>query len=841
MSELITFYRYSSLHSTNIPIIQRDYAQGRQGQKEKQLIRRFLLALEESLNTEKPLSLNFIYGMEKNEGDFLPIDGQQRLTTLFLLHWFTALKCEKLDIFLKSTKKFTYQTRNAAIDFFEAIQPADDDNGRLEDFYSMENASAMKDFNWFNLEWIYDPTVESAVEVLNQMYALYGKENFESWWNLLSGGSCPITFLYVPINKTSGADEESDFENESRAASTYIKMNARGKHLSDFENVKALIHRTGEEGEKFAHSNDTNYIKIIERLAEKDKNTGNSLSALSRLMDDMMMRLLINVYNDLYLFTCENSEDSVLKDDYFQYSEMIRGYAESGQAGYPAFAESYFQVIDCIFNTPWKEEQNTLFSGYCKNDGRPARLRFAVLFFYVWKCNYNDSALKEWRHVLDNFHIDSDENTYVIERYGKTMFGLFVLIQKMNGADSPLPLDYLAETPKFDALETVPFVKPLDWKEEHIKAKIIREHDAAYNYFDGTEKRFDRRIRIFLYLAGFWDGAGDKRKLDVYTDLAEKFELRYNEDPPMELIKLFYLFATGFEGSVPIAERPFLEKSLFCWDKDGRIERSKLGTLRETFDYLAKNELFSREVLSAHLDGIARKLYEKKDWRAFALTRDEEILFNHLRGELLIVNNNTKVLIFNLVKKLDLAGKDLSGTIRYSRTKKHGEIGENEISRRRIRLENKINGIVSIILPDAEDYTFYTEEGNIFTIYRYSAFDGAEHQFEGREFSRDGIIDKYNDDITLKLKEYILSLPQKNHILTNAMLATRRNLEEECNKVIEPDRCSVETNNNRIIISYEDKLEIDGDSSMTTNKTAHLGLYRENVSPAAKGSASLPA
>jgi hypothetical protein len=39
-----------------------------------------------------PLNLDFIYGsMESHRpSDFLPLDGQQRLTTLFLLHWYMA-------------------------------------------------------------------------------------------------------------------------------------------------------------------------------------------------------------------------------------------------------------------------------------------------------------------------------------------------------------------------------------------------------------------------------------------------------------------------------------------------------------------------------------------------------------------------------------------------------------------------------------------------------------------------------------------------------------------------------------------------------------------------------
>ena len=39
----------------------------------------------------------------------LPLDGQQRLTTLWLLHWFVALKAGKLEEARKGLANFTYE------------------------------------------------------------------------------------------------------------------------------------------------------------------------------------------------------------------------------------------------------------------------------------------------------------------------------------------------------------------------------------------------------------------------------------------------------------------------------------------------------------------------------------------------------------------------------------------------------------------------------------------------------------------------------------------------------------------------------------------------------------
>ena len=72
-----------------IPIIQRDYAQGRDNPDVARVRERFIEALYKAV-TEKPITLDFVYGDIDKEGNMTPLDGQQRLTTLFLLHWYAA-------------------------------------------------------------------------------------------------------------------------------------------------------------------------------------------------------------------------------------------------------------------------------------------------------------------------------------------------------------------------------------------------------------------------------------------------------------------------------------------------------------------------------------------------------------------------------------------------------------------------------------------------------------------------------------------------------------------------------------------------------------------------------
>jgi uncharacterized protein with ParB-like and HNH nuclease domain len=87
-----TLYQLMNEYNIRIPQIQRDYAQGRK--EESKLRNGFVASIKNALENNKNLNLDFVYGYSEpiNDTDkaFVPLDGQQRLTTLWLLHWHLA-------------------------------------------------------------------------------------------------------------------------------------------------------------------------------------------------------------------------------------------------------------------------------------------------------------------------------------------------------------------------------------------------------------------------------------------------------------------------------------------------------------------------------------------------------------------------------------------------------------------------------------------------------------------------------------------------------------------------------------------------------------------------------
>ncbi|MEQ9311579.1 MAG: DUF262 domain-containing protein [Cytophagales bacterium] len=215
---ILNFYDLINEHEIQIPIIQRDYAQGRKSQKEVR--DNFLNALYYCLKNNNPIKLDFIYGSIVDQR-FQPLDGQQRLTTLFLLHWYAATK-EGLISNAEVTQilgRFTYETRISSREFCQVLVRESISIITQEQTLS----ESIIDKNWFFLSWKNDPTIDAMLRSINAIHEKFYE--IDNLWNKLK--SALIQFYFVEL------------ENMGLTDDLYIKMNARGKLLTPFENFKA--------------------------------------------------------------------------------------------------------------------------------------------------------------------------------------------------------------------------------------------------------------------------------------------------------------------------------------------------------------------------------------------------------------------------------------------------------------------------------------------------------------------------------------------------------------------------------------------------------------------------
>lgn len=230
MDSRTTFTQFIEHHKrVQIPIIQRDYAQGRTDQREVR--NDFLKALHSALllpadDPRLPLDLDFVYGSVVGDA-FQPLDGQQRLTTLFLLHWYLAWVDGKLADFRKrlveaGKSRFGYQVRPSSKDFIDEM--AQFDPGQFT--ADCDLVALIEDQPWYVRSWQFDQTVRSALAMLGAMHEVFGQAA-ELYDRLVDEENPAIAFQLLDLQRFDLSDE------------LYIKMNARGKALTPFETFKA--------------------------------------------------------------------------------------------------------------------------------------------------------------------------------------------------------------------------------------------------------------------------------------------------------------------------------------------------------------------------------------------------------------------------------------------------------------------------------------------------------------------------------------------------------------------------------------------------------------------------
>ncbi len=270
-----------------IPLIQRDYAQGRDDPTTTRIRETLLDAMLNAL--EQPgrrQGLDFVYG-EVQDNTLIPLDGQQRLSTLFLLHWYLAARLNFADLDWAALPEFRYRTRPSSEEFCEKLITARPfvTLSAAETGQKIELSIWLRDQSWFRSAWERDPTVAGMLVTLN---ALHGRVNGRGWdearlraaWNRLVVPENPPLYFDLLLTKNIGPGDRQ-----------YIRMNARGKVLTEFERFKAgieqFLHRTAPaDGAEFSRQVDGPWTDLLWPL--RDGGTG---SAEDALIDDEFLRL----------------------------------------------------------------------------------------------------------------------------------------------------------------------------------------------------------------------------------------------------------------------------------------------------------------------------------------------------------------------------------------------------------------------------------------------------------------------------------------------------------------------------------------------------------------------
>lgn len=320
-----SFWSLINEYKVVIPIIQRDYAQGREIGKVPLIRENILNAMCSAFeNPSNPLELDFVYGytrtVENSDGSmveiFYPLDGQQRLTTLFLLHWYVAASEGHLLIDGQKLGNFTYEIRHSSRLFCEALikyQPHSFEGSIKENIINQP---------WFFSAWKNDPTIHSMLVMLESIQNKIKKIGLDGIWGLLTSGTAPIMFHLLPTDKLGMPDD------------LYIKMNSRGKELTEFEYFKIRFSELlkSENSDIFNHKIDQEWSDLFWDLFKREASDNIALA-----VDDGFLRFF-NFITDMLI-----AENEIMFDEESDSFDKIQNvYADSENVDY------LFNILDLM-------------------------------------------------------------------------------------------------------------------------------------------------------------------------------------------------------------------------------------------------------------------------------------------------------------------------------------------------------------------------------------------------------------------------------------------------------------------------------------------------------------
>lgn len=616
---MLTFYKMVKEYNytIEIPIIQRDYVQGRKSAGELRL--QFLIVLKDCLEYNKPIELDFIYGsVVKQEGGilFIPLDGQQRLTTLFLLHWYAALKEGRIEEWKAALvdeeneiTKFRYETRTTSRDFCEKLIAADDINWELLQQRSIKEV--IKDAHWYYRSWDKDPTIHSMLEVLEDIHLLF------------KGGNDLFTKLTSPDNPVIGF-QFIELANFGLTDSLYVKMNSRGKELTDFENFKARFEHYLEQWDlshgtdfknRFVNKIDSSWTDLFWQYRNRNTN----------LFDNELMNFIRVIATNNY---------SLLQQDKVALEGSVRELRdESRKISFKKLEDlnclDHTCLTDIITLLTYYEDGGDGIKTYLPNNAianerllfekaisntlsYTQQVQFFALYKFLIKNQGISSGLEDWMRVIRNLTVNTIYND--AGDFSRSIKGVWLLLPHSSDV-----LPYLANT----ANNLEGFME-VQIAEERLKASLMLMSDSWRQTIIDCETHpyFNGQIDFILHFAGLKTAKPDDHKiLDIFRQYAAKAFMMFGANGLQSLGSFLWQRALLSKGDYTLRANRNLsfltdENRDISWKRYLRDDSSKRDLLKQLFDDITVEDTRS------HLERVITSSVVT-DWRRYFIQRPE--------------------------------------------------------------------------------------------------------------------------------------------------------------------------------------------------------------------------
>lgn len=576
----VIFWKLLQAYSIEIPTIQRDYTYGRTDAIA--IGKKLTASIFDALCNQEALHLDFMYGklegkqnfemLEKNKQSiesllssiktyaiglhlqveykaekqstsstelitFIPLDGQQRLTTLFLIHWYLAAKAGETEA-LTRFANFTYSTRQSSKKFLEFLCYPEF-VCLLSDKKSIRKA--IENHELFFPFWKKDPTVHSMLFILETIegYCRTNDVNVHDAWNALTKDSL-IHFDFFDLDDFELTDE------------LYVKMNARGKALTDFENFKAWLVKTYDfdnqiAGWKKKLDIDWNDLFWKRRLKNQTK------------IDTAYLQFFMNMFLSDYLMETYSSDTPDYKINTDPNLDILRN-AESGSKkiirpidifqGAEIFGNhvcDYFTLLDALtiedpkidLNPHFVESSLAEFLLINKNLTWWDHTYQYALTRFIIKYQENLEHLQTWTRIVGNLIYNSSIETASLHR--DACEGINKILNEIGDQDILSAIASLSDSGYGLAEKQV--------REEQTKAKIILdqpEHRWS-ELFASLEQHhyFYGQISFILEITGEVD-------FDSFQKTAEKVSAMFSKEVMEDNSYALFRACLAIQNVIPV-------------------------------------------------------------------------------------------------------------------------------------------------------------------------------------------------------------------------------------------------------------------------------------------------
>lgn len=541
--------------SVIIPKVQRDYAYGRQEEKVQDILDGMLTDIIEAVRDDFNNILDFVYGgtyvhkSDKKAG-LIPLDGQQRLTTLFLLHFYASLLGDEdgnpigqEDVEILT--KFRYETRQSATEFctnlIRSIRP------NLIKVYKPKNnniKALIVDDALYLSTYDSDPTIMSMLNVLDKIEKKCAELGVLSlnpclWKRLMERRN--IEFYKLSLDNFGLTDD------------LFIKMNARGKKLTEFEIIKsdmiAAIKKVDEKlKDEFSKDLDTKWIDIVWDYTDKTINDKRQPLNITNDADTKYFMLFHNIFRVEYYrrnlgASGLNEQDinSIFKDTEGITSVIAMLdtlYSIHKNEGFDALWYKYFYFSedtvgdDDLIRLFWKQKHSSVFELALQGELSVPEVVYLYSMYLLYKKGADEDSMKRCLRIIRNL---MTANVRAVDARTDKLPGFLVEVKYVidhNGIDTYYDKDSGLNIG--DNVHKLAFIQNV-WNEEFAKQNYLNSESYEKLLRYENHQILQGSLSLFMdYCLGTEGLEGMKPLAPLDTtklfELLKKFETIYSND-----------------------------------------------------------------------------------------------------------------------------------------------------------------------------------------------------------------------------------------------------------------------------------------------------------------------